>query len=197
MKHILVIIDKGDVWEITGTTIQTDDYVVDPELAREIPIDAEGHEMFNYIKSRLPVASLQYSKDVSGNLIKEDLIEVEYNPLELKRANTLHKARTYVSTRLNIVSVFDIFDFMMASNTMASEGHFISSSNRREKYLEIIDTGKIELIDALETYLNSIDKLTVLQGWYRQYREFEKNIYNANTAEDINELYRVFVQIFD
>jgi len=189
--------DKGDVWQITGTTIQTDDYVVEPEVVRELPKDADGQMMFKYIKERLPVASLQFSKDVSGNLIKEDLIEVEYNKQELKRANTLHKARTYVSTRLNIISVFDIFDFMMASNTLASEGYFISSSNRREKYLEIIDTGKIELIDALESYLNSIDKLTVLQGWYRQFRDFEKNIHNANDVEDIDELYRVFVQIFN
>ncbi len=197
MKNILVIQDKGDIWIITGTTVQTDDYVVDPEMVRELPIDAEGREMFEHIKSRLPIAVLQYSKEVSGNLIKEDLIEVEYNQLELKRANTIHKARTYVSTRLNIVSVFDIFDYIMASNVLASAGHFISGANRREKYLEIIDTGEIELIDALESYLNSIDKLTVLQGWYKQYREFEKNIHNANTVEDMDELYRVFVQIFN
>ncbi len=197
MKNILVLIDKGDVWQITGTTIQTDDYVVDPEMVREMPIDVEGREIFDYIKARLPAAALQFSKDLSGNLIKEDLIEIEYNRLELKRANMLHKARSYVSTRLNIVSVFDIFDFLLASNTLAAEGYFISSVNRREKYLDIIETGKIELIDALESYLNSMDKLTVIQGWHKQYRDFEKNIHNASTIENMDELYRVFVQIFE
>jgi len=196
MKNILVIVDKGNVWEITGTTIQTDDYVVDPEAVYELK-DGVGKLLFDYIKGRLNTAQIQFPKKLEGNLIKEDLIENEYSPQEYRRSKILQNGREYISTRLNIVSVFDIFDFTLANNKLASEGHFISTGNKREKYLEVIDTGSLELIDALETYLNSIDRLTVLHGWYKQYREFEKNIYEASSIEEMEEHYRIFVQIFE
>lgn len=197
MKNILIIVDKGDVWEITGQTVQADDYEVDPLMVKEMPIDEPGLAMWNYIKSRLPLAQLQYPKDLQGNLIIEDLIEIEYDVEQLYREKTIQKGREYLTTRLGIHSIFEFFDFIMLNNTLTAAGYVITNSNRREKYLEIIDTGDIELIDTLELYLNALDKMAIINGWYKTYKEFEKNVYLTETNTECDELWKVFVQIFE
>jgi hypothetical protein len=197
MKNILIIVDKGDVWEITGQTVQTDEYEVDPLMVREMPIDPAGLAMWNYIKARLPLAQLQYAKDLEGNLIVEDLIEVEYDIEQLYREQTIHKGREYLTTRLGIHSIFEFFDFIMLNNTLSAAGFIVTNQNRREKYLEVIDTGDIDLIDTLELYLNALDKMAIINGWYKTYKEFEKNIYLTETNTECDELWKVFVQIFE
>lgn len=197
MKNILIIQDKGDVWEITGQTVQADDYIVDPTMVYEMPIDGPGLAVWNYIKAMLPIKQLQFSKDLTGHLIVEDLIEVPYDEMAIYRENTLLKGREYLTTRLGIHSIFEFFDFIMLNNTLSAAGFIVTDQNRREKYLEIIDTGDVDLIDALENFLNALDRLAIINGWYRTYKEFEKNVYLSETKSTVDEHYKIFVQIFE
>jgi hypothetical protein len=197
MKNILVIVDKGDVYEITGTTFQTDEYIVDDEMVKEIPMDDQGIQVFQYIKEKLDTHQIQYPKDISGRLIIEDLLVNEYDKLQLYKSKVIMKGKEYLSTRLNVHTIFEFFDFIMCNNILAASGIVITEKNRRQKYLEIIDTGDIELIDALETYLNSLDRMKIINGWYRTYKEFDKNVNNSETKEQIDEHYKVFVQIYE
>ena len=192
MKNILIIQDKGAVWEITDTTIQPDDYVVDPEMVVEVPKD-----LFVFIKNKLHAAQIQYSKDIAGKLIKEDLVIVDYDPVTSHRERILNKAREYISTRLNAVSLFELYEFLVCNLDLIEKGFVITNKNRRQKYLDIIDAGEIETIDLLERLLNSKDKLESISGWYNQYRTFESDLYKLNSVDDIDERFKVFVQIFE
>ena len=193
MKNILIIVDKGDVWEITGAMVQTDEYEVDPEMVHEI----KSRELFNYIKNTLKTSSIQFSKDTEGELIEEDLEIYEYDELLLKKENTLNKARIYISTRLNAISLFELYEFTLCNNILVEAGFTITDANRKEKYLEIIDKGDINLIDALERFLKSKDRLEIVNSWYKQYREFELDIYNCHGIYEVNDRYKTFVQIFE
>lgn len=197
MKNILIIVDKGDIWEITGTTIQADDYVVDPDMVYELPVDEQGIAMYQYIKAMLPANQIQFLKDTTGRLIVEDLILIPYDANMVYREKVIHKGREYLNTRLGIHSIFEFFDFIMLNNTLAAAGFVVTEKNRREKYLEIIDTGDIDLIDSLEQYLNALDKLNIINGWYRTYKEFEKSVYMADNELAVDECYKIFVQIFE
>ena len=192
MKNILIIQDKGDVWEITDTTIQPDDYVVDTEMVLEV-----DKALFNFIKGTLYTSRIQYPKDLDGKLIQQDLMIVEYDPVTSHKERILNKGREYISTRLNAVSLFELYEFMVCNLDLIEKGFVITNKNRREKYLEIIDAGEIETIDLLERLLNSKDKLEGISGWYNQYRAFEADIYKLNDIDKINERYKVFVQIFE
>jgi len=193
MKNILIIVDKGDVWEITGAIVQTDEYEVDPEMVREI----KSRELFNYIKNTLKTSSIQFDKKTEGELIEEDLEIYEYDELLLKKENTLNKARTYISTRLNAISLFELYEFTLCNNILVEAGFRITDANRKEKYLEIIDKGEISLIDALERFLISKDRLEVVNSWYKQYRKFELDIYNCRGIYEVDDRYKTFVQIFE
>jgi hypothetical protein len=192
-RKIAIIVDKGDVWEITGTTVQLDEYVVDPEMVVEIFDD----ELFNFIKKKLKTSLIQYPKDIVGNLIGEDLFIEDIDPLTLLRETTINKAREYISTRLNAVSTFEFFEFIICNNILLDKGFIITDENRRKKYLEVIESGDLDLIDTLETFLNTRDKMEEISGWYKNYKEFERNIQRANKELQIKDLYKIFVQIFE
>ena len=192
MKNIFIIQDKGDVWEITDTTIQPDDYVVDPEM-----VLAVDKALFVHVKNKLHAAQIQYPKSIDGKLIKEDLIIVDYDAVTSHRERVLNKAREYISTRLNAVSLFELYEFMVCNLDLIEKGFVITNGNRRQKYLDIIDAGDIETIDLLERLLNSKDKLESISGWYNQYRTFESDLYKLNTVDKIDERFKVFVQIFE
>ena len=193
MKNILIIQDKGDVWEITDTTIQPDDYVVEPEMVYE----TDDRALFTFIKNKLDIAQIQYPKDIAGKLIREDLIIIDYDLITTHREGVLNKARNYISTRLNAVSLFELYEFMVCNFELIEKGFVITNKNRRQKYLDIIDAGEIETIDLLERLLNSKDKLESISGWYNQYRVFESDLQKMNRVNDIDERFKVFVQIFE
>jgi hypothetical protein len=192
MKNIFIIQDKGKVWEITDTTIQPDDYVVDPDMVIEV-----DNQLFSFVKNKIGTSQIQYSKDVIGKLIKEDLMIVDYDPITSYKEKILNKGREYISTRLNAVSLFELYEFLVCNLELIEKGFVITNKNRRQKYLDIIDAGDIETIDLLERLLNSKDKLESISGWYNQYRTFEKDVYKLNKIDDIDERYKVFVQIFE
>ena len=197
MKNILIVVDKGDIWEVTGTTIQSDDYVVNHDMVYELPVDEQGIAMYQYIKAMLSTNQIQFLKETTGRLIQEDLILIPYDADMVYREKVIHKGREYLNTRLGIHSIFEFFDYIMLNNTLSAAGFVVTEKNRREKYLEIIDTGDIDLIDSLEQYLNALDRLNIINGWYRTYKELEKNIYMADDEEAVDECYKIFVQIFE
>lgn len=193
MKNILIIQDKGNVWEITDTIVQPDDYVVDPEMVYEL----NNKKLFTFIKNKLNSSQIQYPKTIDGKLIEEDLIIIDYDVISIHRERTLNKGREYISTRLNAVSLFELYEFLVCNLDLIEKGFVITNTNRREKYLEIIDAGDIDTIDLLERLLNSKDKLESISGWYNKYRTFESDLYKLNDIKKIDDRFKIFVQIFE
>jgi len=191
MKFILIKVDKGDVWGITGTTVQTDDFVVD-----ETVMEIDNKNLFDYIKERIVSAEIQVSKKIKGKLIKEDLIEIEYDTLHVYKERMIHKGREYLSTRLNVATLFDYVDFIMANNVLVSNGYFITPLNKRESFLKIIESDNQDLLQAIDTYTSIESKLTVTNGWWKTYKDFEQKVYNAKDVTEVDDKYKIFVQIF-
>lgn len=193
MKQIAIIVDKGDVYEITDTIVQPEGYQADGTTTFEI----KDKNLFQLIRQKLENNIVQYPKDLDGELIEQDLLIRPIDPFTQYKALTEQKAREYISTRLNPVSMFELYDFILCNNELLDRGYVITNSNRREKYIEIIEDGDAETIDFLETYLNSKDKLEAISGWYRQYRQFEADLAECQSVEEIDKRYKEFVQIFE
>jgi len=193
MKQIAIIVDKGDVNEITGTVVQPMSYQADGESTIEI----KDQKLFHYIRTKLENCQVQYSKDVDGELIKEDLIIRKLDSFQQYKALQEMKARDYISSRLNPVSMFELYDFILCNNELLERGYVITNKNRREKYIEIIEAGDAETIDYLEIFLNSKDKCEELSGWYRNYRQFEADLAECKTIDETDQRYKEFVQLFE
>lgn len=193
MKNIAIIVDKGDVFEITDTIVQPMNYQADGLTTIEI----KDANLFRLIREKLGSNQIQFLKDTDGELIEEDLIIRAIDKFTLYKAQQEMKARDYISTRLNPVSMFELYDFMLCNNELIQKGFIITNSNRRKKYIEIIEKGDAETIDYLETYLNSKDRLDQISGWYRQYRQFENDLAECKTVEEVDKRFKEFVQIFE
>lgn len=192
MKFILIKVDKGDVWEITGTTVTTDSSILDENMVMEI----DNRKLFDYIKLKLESAQIQIPKSVRGKLIKEDLIEIEYDYLTVYKERTIHSGREYLSSRLNVASLFDYIDFIMANNVLLSHGFFVTPENKKDLIIQIINTEDTKLIEALETYTSVQTKLVNIDGWWKVFKDFESRVYNAINKSEIDEAYKIFIQIF-
>jgi hypothetical protein len=69
---------------------------------------------------------------------------------------------------------------------LASQGLFLTDENREETYLNIINTGDEQLINALERYIeikDSMDKIFIV---YRGTCDFLKRLSMTDSMEELN-----------
>jgi len=92
--------------------------------------------------------------------VVDDLLAAKY------AAN--NRIKNYIISRVGYLHVYDIFEFQLISSLLWSEGFFITDANREAKYIEIIETNRMDLIEALEKYLNIRDTMAVHYNIYDQ-----------------------------
>lgn len=127
-------------------------------------------------------------KDVHGELCIKDVVIVDTDGLEKDRMIFLSDIYRKVDYHLYFASAIDFFDFMNASNELASLGYFITEKNREEKYLEIIESADEDLISMLEVYLENKDKLEKISYVYNKTRKFEKLVIDCKTPEELTQI---------
>lgn len=193
-KLVLIVHDKGDTMQITGGTIQPDDFKAD-ETVLVMPF--KDRPLYDKIINLLKTAKVEYQKPLHGKLMEEDLMITKYNPLDVYRWNTLTKGRNYITSRLPATSFFDFFDFINSNNVLLNAGFIITDENRTKKYLEIVETGDDKLIDALDDFLTAKDNIFTASGFYKTWRQFEKNIEMADSQAEMDNLYKDFVNYFE
>jgi len=103
---------------------------------------------------------------------------------EPKKVEIAKKARKKLEGVVNTSDLVYYVDFIDTNNILNSRGFFITDDNKEEKYLEILETGDEDLIDTLEKFLISKDKL----GPIKTARdEFETIIDDLKYADENNE----------
>lgn len=186
MKMLLNVYKKGDVYTVNSSfisqnlpiNIDTDSTIVEIKNTQVFSIITEALLQNNLVK--LPVGLQSYTPgDVMINIV-DDLVASKY-------AGVI-KIQNFIASRAGNAYYYDLFEFNLVSNTLYANGIFITNENREEKYIEIIETGKIELIEALETYLNLKDKISAYYSLYAQGQVAIKLVDNANTVANV-ELY--------
>ena len=106
----------------------------------------------------------------------------------------LTEARHYVSHQQALVTGIMMFDFICINNELISEGYVITSKNREEKYIEILETGEEELVDKLERYLNAHDTVNRASFLQNEYNEFYIKIKQESDIEKIKEIGDEFIK---
>lgn len=194
MKLVLTVMDKGETMQITGTSTLPSDFKPD-ETVHVMPEKDKG--LFKFIEEKLRTATVEYMKPLSGKLIEEDLIITEYDALEMKKSRYRTRGRNYVSSRLQLTSFFDFFDFINSNNVLLDRGFIITDKNKTEEYLKIVDTGDDDLIEALDDYLTARDHIIQAGGYYKTWKGYERRINEAASSQEIEGVYKEFTQYFE
>lgn len=152
-----------------------------------------GNKYIKISQEAAEIASSQISKGnfvvakkpVDREIMVEHLSVQELDDLERKRSLELCNAKVNMSGLAASLRGFDFFEFTLCNNYLASRGYFITNYNREEKYIEIINSGDMELIEHLETYLNLLDRIGVPHYQYTRYLKLEDDLKAAKSVEEI------------
>jgi len=194
MKMYISVYDKGSVFEVNKAFIsEKTPIIVEPDVKI---IQIKDTQVFSIISEallqknqvRLPAGLENYTP---ANIMIEEMDDL----IAAKYAAKI-KIKDFVARRESPTYLYDLFEYNLTSNILYSEGFFITDDNRESKYLEIIKTNNVRLIEALEKYLNIRDKISDYYNIYNQAKATIESIENANTIESINEYRNNFLASF-
>ncbi len=104
------------------------------------------------------------------------------------------KARGIMGDDLLIFKLVDFVSFITLQNKFASQGIFITESNKEQCYIQIIEKGDESLIVDLEKYINLLDSIKTIE---KQKEEYETIISNLRNLPDHNDQEKVNAIIED
>jgi len=193
MKYFCNINDLGNFWNINNISLGDKTQIEDHSMG----LYEISEDLYYLLKDTLNknIIKIDKTKDIKIALSNEDFILEEKSALNRIKEVAFSKALEMVNGRINNRIIFDFFEFTILNNYFSSLGFIITEENREEKYLEIINTGESDKIEKLEKYLLSLDELNFSLNWYRKFKEFEKNLNQASTEEEIKTLlYNYMIQ---
>lgn len=192
----MVVKDRGNRYEILDIFPSEEQSTVKFEGEDTINYKIYSHELYDHInkllqRGRHEKAALFFPKGI-GKVTENCLIYEadEVDEVEREKKNIKIAARDLFVRRVGINSVFDTYLFVIANNILCSRGFFLHEENREETYIEIINTGDQQLINALEDFLNLHDELKVYSVTYRHLTEFYKSLDDATSKEEVQEAYQ-------
>ena len=137
-----------------------------------------------------------FSKNCESiELMPYDLVYgAEVEDIKTVQNKYLTEARRHVSHYQALVTGIMMFDFICINNELINEGYIITSKNREEKYIEILETGEEELIEKLERYLNAHDTIMRASFLQNEYNRFYIQIKQESEIEKVKEIGNDFIQ---
>lgn len=94
------------------------------------------------------------------------------------------KARGIMGDDLLIFKLVDFVTFITLQNRFASQGVYITETNKEQCYIQIIEKGDESLITDLEKYINLLDSIKTIE---KQKEEYETIINNLRNLSDYND----------
>ena len=137
-----------------------------------------------------------FKKDCKSiELMPYDLIiGAEVEDIKTLINSYLTEARYHVSHQQALVTGLMMFDFICINNELMNDGYFITSKNREEKYIEILETGDEELVDKLEKYLNASDTILRASFLQNEYNRFYIQLKQQSDIEKVKEIGNEFLE---
>lgn len=104
---------------------------------------------------------------------------------DFNRVKALKKARLDLESIVKDVDMIDYIRYIDCNNELNSKGYFVTDENREEVYLDILEKGDEKVIDILEEFLITKDKLTIIKSAKKRYDELEEEI-KASSEENLD-----------
>jgi len=124
-----------------------------------------------------------------------ELGENTYYGISLRDENKVKIAKRARQKLDGIVHTSDLvyyIEFIETNNILNSRGFFITEDNKEEKYLEILEAGDEDLINTLERFLNSRDKLGKVKSAKTEFDNIIESLKYAdeNNKEELEQIER-------
>ncbi len=108
--------------------------------------------------------------------------------LDIKKISAQRLIEKHYRMVMNSVALFEMYNVMMINNELGAQGYFITSDNREEKYIDIINSGDEKLITLLQEYLEARDKIDPMKKYYDTLKDFKMKLKDTDSPEEIDEM---------
>lgn len=210
MKLRLYLLDRNTQWEVRKASAVEAELSNFDALYYQI-MDIQSWALYEYISEKIRDGKRVYlpKQLISDSLDISDIVVVDSeSELEIHRQVTIIKIRDYITTtRLTKLSLMNVFKFITLTNWMWLNNIIINDENREEKMVEWVkkasdlaetDPNESEkIINRLETYLDSYDKMSYAESIITGMEEVINDIENADTIEEIDNLYNDYIVQFN
>jgi hypothetical protein len=193
---LAIVEDRGSYYQVLGLTKNTFDAVANGE-EKHLKLSSMAADMIRdeFSKGnlvRLPKV-LQFGEVLPGEL---QIIKPQDDPLQAHKNASIYKLKQLVTFELGKISSFDLYRYNVLHDELAAEGYFITSKNREQKYIEIIEAGDVDLISSLEKYLEARDNLDRAVSAHQRIDSVIKLVQSQTTNEEVDRITNEFLTVF-
>ena len=193
---LAIVEDRGSYYQILGLTKNTFDAVANGESKHlklsSMAADIIRDEFSKGNVLRLP-KELKYGEVLPGEL---QIISSQDDPLQAHKNAAIYKLKQLVTFELGKISSFDLYRYNVLHDELAAEGYFISSKNREQKYIEIIEAGDVDLISCLEKYLEARDNLDRATSAHHRIDSAIKTVQTQTDVAGVDRVLNEFLTVF-
>lgn len=208
MKFDVALVKDGGEYWIAQDVIEYDFVTLDigEQYVRISNIAAKE------IKAALEVGFLVLiPKNLGREVGVMDIIIHKVDRLTAAKEEAKFVVRRTLDACLEALSIIDIYSFTAIFSKFAARGIFITDENvekvkelytidkealkdRDDAYVDIIMANSQEDLDDLQVLVDSQDKMKRVYEMYREVKDTEKKIDNAETLEEIEKIRELFFQ---
>jgi len=192
-RHLFIIEECGNDYKITGTQIQNDSF----EFYNSEYYETHDADLFNYVEDSLNGNIITFSKEVIGELGQDDLVLTPVDPLIIRKSTAVTMGKYILKSRCDYTITFDFFQFQLLNNILVDNGYVITNQNRESKYLEIINTEDVDLINYLEQYLEVRDRIEIYYRFYDDYLTYVNLINESIDFDEIKAKYNTYSKMYN
>lgn len=193
---LAIVEDRGSYYQVLGLTKNTFDAVANGEEKHlklsALTADIIRDELSKGNLVRLPKV-LQFGEVLPGEL---QIIKSQDDPLQAHKNAAIYKLKQLVTFELGKISSFDLYRYNVLHDELAAEGYFITSKNREQKYIEIIETGDVDLISSLEKYLEARDNLDRAVSAHQRIDSIIKTVQSQTDVTEVDRITNEFLTVF-
>lgn len=170
---------------VTGTKSFPQDVTFNFHQFREVSEIA-----YTFVNDHIDSNDITFSKEMEEITVEclqleavDELVKIKGNALYYYRTLELDKA-------IDSDFYLTFLEYIQLNNYMCSMGYFFTSDNREEKYLEILNTGDVDLIEKLEDFLNILDDISKFDDIISSYKKLKHGINEANNIKQVEKAFK-------
>jgi len=205
MDQVVLYEKVKDNYFITGFTLLS---AIDENLltnflkcSGEVPIMYKRY-LQHYAQVAIQEEVVSRHKDVVGTdlipmfkatqNLENDILDEEAD-LEKEKANFIVEIERHRINNLKAIPFINYIHFITLQNYFSSNGIFITSENKEDKYIEILEKDDEVMLNKLEKYLGILDELTPFLEDADKVIELKEEI---EYCSDIDELHDLKIKYF-
>lgn len=169
-----------NIWDADAVMIPKGDYV---EIEQDAVLKLNS-AMVDGNKVRLKVKAKE-----NKVLDETDFVITKVPKKEVQRKKLMQMLNAESQNSVGLVSAIDFFEYLELFVQFLEKGIYITNKNREEKYLEVINTGDVDTITALERYLEIRDNTLTAVNSYKNTKSAMKRTFNAKTSKELDIVY--------